>query len=38
MHLRQPGFTYSSDHLLKTKLQYKNAKKLEIHGVFIKAN
>ena len=39
MHLRQSGFKYSTvDHLQKTKKEYKNLKKQEIHDIFIKAN
>ena len=39
MHLRQPGFTCSAvDHLLKTKQEYKNLNKHEIHDIFIKTN
>ena len=35
MHLRQHGFTYSAvEHLQKTKKEYKNLKKQEIHNVF----
>ena len=39
-NLRQPGFTYTKnkDHLQKTKKEYKNLKKQEIHGIFIKTN
>ena len=29
-HLRLPGLTYSSEHLLKTKSEYKKLKKQEI--------
>ena len=29
-HLRLPGFTYSSEHLLKRKNEYKKLKKQEI--------
>ena len=32
MYIRQPG------HLLKTKKEYKNSKKQEIHYIFIKTN
>ena len=41
MHLRQSGFTNSLvrvDHLQKTKKEYKNLKKQEIHNIFIKTN
>ena len=27
MYLKQPGFTYSANHLLKTKTEFKNFKK-----------
>ena len=37
MHLRQPGFTYSTcGPFTKTKKEYKNLKKQKIHDVFIK--
>ena len=35
MHLRQPGFV---DHLQKTRKEFKNLKKQEIHDIFIKTN
>ena len=39
MNLRQPSFTYSAcGRLKKTKKEYKNLKKQEIHDIFIKAN
>ena len=39
MHLRQPRFTYSGwDHLQKTKKEYQNLKKPEIHGILFKTN
>ena len=40
MHLRQPGFTHIVlvYHLQKTKKEYKNLKKQEIHDIFIKTN
>ena len=39
MHLRQPGFTYSTrNHSLKTKKEHKNLKKEKIHDIFIKMN
>ena len=38
-HLRQLGFTYSAvDHLLKTKGECENLKKLKIQDIFIKTN
>ena len=38
-HLKQPAFTYSaSDHLLKTKKEFKNLKKQEIQNIFMKMN
>ena len=36
MHLKKPGFTYIF--LQKTKKEYKNLKKQEIHDIFIKTN
>ena len=40
VHLRQPGFTYSAcgqfTKKKKTKKEYSNLKKLEIHNIFIK--
>ena len=36
MHLRQLGFTVLVEHLLKTKKEYQNLKKQEIHDIFIK--
>ena len=39
MHLRQPGFTYSTcEAFTKTKKEYKNLKKQVIHHVFIRTN
>ena len=39
MHLRHPEFTYSTFRpIAKTKKEYKNLKKLEIHDIFIKTN
>ena len=39
MYLRQPGFTQSACGLItKTKKEYKNLKKQEIHDIFIKMN
>ena len=41
MHLRQPEFTYIACGPFtkkKTKKEYKNLKKQEIHDVFIKTN
>ena len=39
MHLKQPGFMYSSwGHLLKTKKECKHLKKQEIQDMFIKTN
>ena len=39
MHLRQPIFLkVLADHLLKTKKDYKNSKKQEIHDIYIKTN
>ena len=40
MHLRQPGFTYSAcrPFTKKTKKEYKNLKKQDIHDIFIKTN
>ena len=39
LHLRQPGFGYSACvPLQKTKKEYKNLKKQEIHNIFIKTN
>ena len=39
MHLRQREFTYSVlDHLQKTKKEYQDLKKQEIHDIFIKTN
>ena len=40
MHLRQPGFTYSTCGPLKTKIkkESKNYKKQEIYDIFIKKN
>ena len=40
MNLREPGFTYIVlvDHFQKTKKEYKNLKKQEIHNIFIKTN
>ena len=39
MQLRQPEFTYSAFRpITKTKKEYKNLKKLEIHDIFIKTN
>ena len=39
MHLRQPGLhIVLVDHLQKTKKEYKNLKKQEIHDRFIKMN
>ena len=39
MHLRQPGFTYSSSGpFTKKRKEYKNLKKQELHGIFIKTN
>ena len=39
-HLKQPGFTYSAcgPFTKKTKKEYKNLKKQEIHDIFIKTN
>ena len=39
MHFRQPGFTYSAcGPFNKTKKEYKNLKKPEIHYIFTKMN
>ena len=39
MHLKQPGFTYSTQyHLQKTKKELKNLKKQEIQAMFTKMN
>ena len=39
MHLRQPGFTYSTHGpFTKTNKEYKNLQKLEIHDIFIETN
>ena len=39
MHLRQPGFAYSAyGPFTKSKKEYKNLKKQEIHDIFIKTN
>ena len=45
MHLRQPNALINQDlrivlvdHLLKTKKEYKKAKKQEIEDIFIKTN
>ena len=39
IHLRQPGFTYRTcGPFKKTKKEYKNFKKQDIHDVFIKMN
>ena len=40
MHLRQPGFTYTFSCRLfdKTKKEFKNLKKLQIHDLFIKTS
>ena len=39
MHLRQLGFTYSTcGPFTKTKKEYKNLKKQEIHDIIIKTN
>ena len=40
MHLRQSGFTYRAcgPFTKKTKKEYKNLKKKEIHDIFIKTN
>ena len=39
MNLRQPGFTYSAcGPFTKTKKEYYNLKKQEIHDIFIKTN
>ena len=39
MHLKQPGFTYSSCGLLtKNKERIKNLRKQEIQDIFIKTN
>ena len=39
MHLKQPGFTYSTQyHLQKTKKKLKNLKKQEIQTIFTKMN
>ena len=39
IHLIQSGFMHSVvDHLLKTKIEYKNLMKQEIHNKFIKTN
>ena len=39
MHLRQRVLhTVLVEHLQKTKKEYKNLKKQEIHGIFIKTN
>ena len=37
IHLRQPGYS-ACGHLLKTKKEYKNLKKQEIHDALIKTN
>ena len=38
MHLRQPGFMYNAygSFAKKTKKEYENLKKQEIHDIFIK--
>ena len=39
MHLRQPGFTKSAyGPLTKNKKEFKNLKKQEVQGIFIKMN
>ena len=39
IHLKQPQFAYSAvDHLLKTKKESKNLKKLDIQDIFTKMN
>ena len=40
MDLRQPGFTYKAcgPFKKKTKKEYKNLKKQDIHNIFIKTN
>ena len=41
MHLKQPGFTLLTvlvDHLLKTRKEFKNIKKLQIRAIFTKMN
>ena len=39
MHLRQPGFTMSAyGPLTKNKKEFKNLKKQEVQGIFIKMN
>ena len=39
MHLKQPGFTYGAcGPFAKTKKEYKNLKKQEIHNIFTKMN
>ena len=39
MCLKQPGFTIVLvNYLIKTKKEYKNLKKQEIHDIFIKKN
>ena len=39
IHLKQPEFTYRVlENVQKTKKEYKNLKKQEIHDVFIKTN
>ena len=39
MYLKQPRFTIVLvDYLIKTKKEYKNLKKQEIHDIFIKKN
>ena len=39
MHLRQLGLIYSAcGSFTKTKKEYKNLKKEEVHDIFVKAN
>ena len=36
MHFRQPGFPYSACGLFMKKKEYKNLRKQQSHGIFIK--
>ena len=38
MHIKQPGFIVLAGHLLKTKKEFRNLKKQEIHTIFTKVN